>query len=936
VDFRLLGPFEVESDGRDLTPARRKQRLLLVALLLRAGRVVATDDLIDVVWGESAPATAQKALHGHVSALRKLLGAETIETRPPGYLLHVDEGSVDTGRFEALVEAAGREIDPATRRDLLRSASALFRGEPLADFRYEPFAREEAARLKELRLGALTGRIEAELELGRHGELIPELERVVAEHPHDERLRAALMLALYRGGRQAQALHVYGEGRQRLVEDLGIDPGPALQQLERRILNQDPALELPSVRAPAAEAPRTNLPQQPTPLIGREQELEEVRARLRNGGGRLWTLTGPAGTGKTRLAIEAAVGLPDRFPDGAFFVALAPMADPELVLPTIADTVGVDKGAGVNVADVVEQSLADRKLLLVLDNFEHLLTAAPAVSRLVGATNELVVLATSRERLHVGGERVYPVPPLSSDEAIALFAERAEAVKPDFQLTEANERVVAEICRRLDGLPLAIELAAARVALFPPVALLDRLDERLKLLTGGARDRPERHQTLRAAIDWSHDLLSEEDQTLLARLSVFAGGWTVEAAEAVCNSDLDVISGLSSLVDKNLVQLGGSEQEPRLTMLETIREYARERLEAGGETETRRRHAEYFLAFAEELEPALVGRGGREAQKRLFAELDNFRVALSWAVETGAGSLALSLVWALWRFWWDHSLAAESQTWCEAALAAAPDAPPELRGRALFAASDVFYVRGDWDEYRDALAEALPLLEAGHDEEFVLYTLWALSVVDHVQGDQDAADRRALDALVRAEAGGYDELIGRLNVLLGAGALMRGDAAAARVYFETAAAKHEQIGDSYGRAVALQNLGIAAVLGGEAATAARALVESLDEWDFSQNLHNLGHTLVVAAGIAHSYGEVALATRVLGMVAAHFERVGVLLQPFEAQIDRETRAAAEAELGTARYEQELSRGAAADPADELPTVREALRRWATAGHGARL
>jgi predicted ATPase len=759
---------------------------------------------------------------------------------------------------------------------------------------------------------------------------------MIAEHPHEERLRAALMLALYQAGRQTQALHAYGEGRHRLVEELGIEPGPVLQQLERRILNQDPALELAPARAPAAAAPRTNLPRQATPLIGREQELEEVRARLRNGGGRLWTLTGPAGTGKTRLAIEAAAGLVDDFPDGTFFVALAPIVDPDLVLPTVADTVGMDKGAGVDVADVVEQSLADRKLLLVLDNFEHLLAAAPAVSRLVGTTNELAVLATSRERLHVGGERVYPVPPLRSDEAIPLFAERAEAVKPDFQLTEANEPVVREICRRLDGLPLAIELAAARIALFPPTALLDRLDERLKLLTGGGRDQPARHQTLRAAIDWSHDLLSEQDQMLLARLSVFAGGWTLEAAEAICDGDLDVIDGLSSLVDKSLVRLEGTEEEPRFAMLETIREYARERLEASGEAETRRRHAEHFLGFAEQLEPALVGRGGREAQKRLFAELDNFRAALSWAIETAAGSLALGLVWALWRFWWDHSLAAESQSWCQAALAAAPDAPPERRGRALFAASDVFYARGEWDEFRGALAEALPLLEAGHDEEFVLYTLWALSVADHVQGYQDAADRRALDALVRAEAGGYEELIGRLNVLLGAGALMRGDASAARVYFETAAAKHAEIGDSYGRAVALQNLAIAAVLGRDPASSARALVESFDEWDFSQNLHNLGHTLVVAAGIAQSSGEPALATRVLGMVAAHFERVGVQLQPFEAQIDRETRELAEAELGTEHYREELERGAAEDPADELPVVVEALRRWATAGEGARL
>ncbi len=928
MEFRLLGPFEVESDGRDLTPSRPKRRALLAALLLRANEVVSTDDLIEAVWVGSPPASAQTALQGHVAALRKEFGPERIETRPPGYLLRAEPAAIDARRFELLLETARSEREPAQCSALLREALALFRGEPLADFRYEPFAREEAARLEQLRLSALEERIEAELELGRPAELLPELERLLGGRPYEERLCALLMLALYRSGRQAQALQVYAEGRRRLVEDLGIEPGPALQRLEHQILNQDPALEAASSREAVGRA-KSNLPSQPTPLIGREAELAEIRERLDRT--RLLTLTGTAGTGKTRLAIEAAAELAERYPGGAVFVALAPIADAELVLPTIAQALGITDTVA-HAADTLAAALAVTKpLLLVLDNCEHVLDAGPALAQLFAEAPSLTVLATSREPLRIAGERVYPVPPLRTEEAIPLFAERAEAVKADFQLTEANEPAVAEICRRLDHLPLAIELAAARVVLFPPAALLARLDRRLSLLTVGGRDQPGRHQTLRAAIDWSHELLPEPAQALFAQLSVFAGGWTLEAAEAVCDGELDVIDGLASLIDKSLVRVEGTEEEPRFTMLETLREYARERLEAGGEADTRRRHAEYFLALAKEFEPVLVGRGGREAQRRLLAELDNFRAALTWAIESGEGTSALALVWALWRFWWDHNLATESHAWCEAALAASPDAPPELRGRALFAASDVFYARGEWDDYRRAVADSIPLLEAGGDEEVLLYARWATAVADHVQGYQAAADRVALDTLRRAEDKGYGELIGRLNVLLGGGALTRGDAAAARTYFESAAAKHDEIGDSYGRAVALENLAIAAVLDRDPANAARALSECLDEWDFSENLHNLGHSLVVAAGIAQASGEAALGVRLLGSVAALFERLGIALQFFEAQIDRETRQLAEADLGAARYEEELERGAASEPADDLALVRESLRRWATAG-----
>jgi predicted ATPase/DNA-binding SARP family transcriptional activator len=740
VEFRLLGPFEVESGGRDLTPVRRKQRLLLAALVLEANRVAAIDDLIEVLWGSSPPATARKALHGHIAALRKRLGPVTIETRPPGYLLHAEVGSVDVRRLEALLEAAKGDEIARTRAELLRSALALFRGEPLADFRYEPFARDEAARLEEIRFGALTDRIEADLELGRHRSLIPELELLVAEHPHDERLRGALMLALYRAGRQVEALQSYTETRQRLVDDLGVEPGPELKELERQILNHDPALELQS--APAmAETARAKLPMPATALVGREQELADVCRLLERA--RLVTLTGTAGSGKTRLALAAAAERAKRFAKGPVFVGLAPVADAELVLPAVAEALGVRQTGGQALLEGLTAALVGSDdVLLVLDNCEHVLDAAPALAELLADAPSVTVLATSREQLHLAAERVYPVPPLSTEAAVRLFAERAEAVKPAFELTEANREVVTEICEQLDGLPLAIELAAARVTMFPPQALLARLDQRLHLLTGAARDRPERHHTLRAAIDWSHELLSGAERALFARFSVFAGGWTPEAAEAVCNGDVDVIAGLGSLIDKSLVHLGGTDEGPRFTMLETMREYAQERLAERGPAETnavRDRHVAWMIEFAERAEVELRGPDQAAWLERLHAELGNFRAAFNSSVERGNAEPALRLGAALLEFWMVRADWNDGLRWVERALALPGAAEAPARTKALRAAAELADALSD---YRTATAyyeESLALARTLGDERGIAEGLFGLSFEAERVGDHRRA-----------------------------------------------------------------------------------------------------------------------------------------------------------------------------------------------------
>jgi DNA-binding SARP family transcriptional activator len=378
VKFRLLGRLEVDADGVDLTPVRPQQRALLALLLLRAGEVVANDDLVDALWGPRPPEAAQKAVHGHISALRKRLGAERIETRPPGYRLRLARGDeVDAHRFERVV-AAARTDGPSARSRKLREALTLFRGEPLSDFRNEEFAVPEALRLEELRLTVVEEQIDAELELGRHAQVVPELERLVVDHPLRERMRAQLMLALYRAGRQADALQAFQEARTRLVDGLGIDPSPALRRLERQILNHDPELAAPGTLSPERNlaSARASLPPQTTPLIGREREIEDVTDLLRRPEVRLLTLTGTGGTGKTRLAIQSAAELLDAFADGVVFVGLAPLQDPDLVLTTTAQALGIGTTSGETLAQDLARFLRNRELLLVFDNFEHLLAAA--------------------------------------------------------------------------------------------------------------------------------------------------------------------------------------------------------------------------------------------------------------------------------------------------------------------------------------------------------------------------------------------------------------------------------------------------------------------------------------------------------------------------------------------------------------------------------
>src|SRR5829696_5818973 len=505
--------------------------------------------------------------------------------------------------------------------------------------------------------------------------------------------RVARLLSTGHGGQVLLSLPTQELVRDQLptgtwLRDLGERRLKDLSRPERIFQLTTPELlaEFPPLRT--LESSPNNLPLQHTPLIGREREVEEVCARLRSPGVRLLTLTGPGGAGKTRVGLQAAAELLMEFEDGIFFVALAAIADPALVASTIARTLGLTDGAQPP-EELLKGYLHDRQTLLVLDNLEQVLEAAPLLDELLSAAPNLKILATSRTPLRIYGEHEFPVPPLSLPDpgslppvehltqygGVGLFVERARVVKPDFALTEENAPAVVEICARLDGLPLAIELAAARTKLLPPRAMLDRLGDRLKLLTGGARNLPQRQRTLRSAIEWSYGLLDAGEMTLFSRLAVFSGGCTLEAMEAICDAEselpMDILEGTSSLMDKSLLrQEEGAEGEPRFVMLETIHEYGRERLNKSGEAEEiRRLHAEYFLALAELGESKL--RGPEEAKwlECLEIEHDNMRDALSRALDAVEAELALRLAGALWRFWWMRGYYDEGRRWLEAALA---------------------------------------------------------------------------------------------------------------------------------------------------------------------------------------------------------------------------------------------------------------------------
>ena len=673
-----------------------------------------------------------------------------------------------------------------------------------------------------------------------------------------------------------------------------------------------------------------NLPAQPTPLVGRERELREVCGLLSEKEVRLLTLTGPGGIGKTRLGLQVAAELLNEFEDGVFFVALAPITDPALVASAIAEALGVVEAGDQPLEEGLKGYLHGKELLLLLDNFEQVLGGAPLVGELLSACPKLKVLATSRSVLKVYGEQEYPVSPLelprpggllpidrlSQYEAVRLFIERAKAAKPDFSVTDENAPAVAEICMRLDGLPLAIELAAARKKLLTPSAMLQRLGSRLKLLGGGSRDLPERQRTLRGTIEWSFALLEEGEQVLFARLAVFSGGRTLEAIEAVCDAEgdlpMDALEGVSSLLDKSLLrQEEGPEGEPRFVMLETIHEYARERLEASGEAEeTSRLHAEYFLALAEAAEPELSGADQLACLERLEAEHDNMRAALTWSLEKEPET-ALRLAVALARFWEMRARFLEGSRWLEAALRQSDRADFGTRAKLLSQAGTFAFYRTDFEHAIVLHGEALELYRQVGDDNGVAFALMCLGAQHMEKGDHERAAPFLEEALALSRRiGDKRNTAGTLHNL-GEVERQRGNYERAKALGTESIGLWRKIKDDYNLSMVVGWVGLLEVWSGDQPDLAEgflnealALERELGYWAYA------AYCLEAFAGLAEARGQDARAARLWGAAEALRTDIGAPLPLDAHRLYKPSMAAARALLGEAEWEEAFAQGMA--------------------------
>jgi predicted ATPase/DNA-binding SARP family transcriptional activator len=852
--FRVLGPVQIVTGSGPVEVASGRQVALLSCLLMARGEVASRDRLIDALWGEQPPPTAPNALQVQVHALRRRLGADRIEREGPGYRLRLQPGELDLEQFELLVER-GRTEEADAAAASFREALALWRGPAYEDVRYEAFAQAEVARLEELRLAVLEDRVEADLDLGRHRELVPELEALVAEHPSRERLCGQLMLALYRSDRQAAALDVFARARHALREQLGLEPGPALQELQQAILRQDAALAV----EPSELRGRRHLPAPETPLVGRGAELAELTALVR-GGARLVTLTGAGGIGKTRLALRTAHELADAFADGVYFVDLSHLTDPDLVPDAIASALGLGTQR-----DETQAFLRRRRLLLLLDNFEVVDAAAPLVSELLRAAPGLAVLATSRTPLRLSGEHQYRVEPLPLDDAVRLFAARAEAVAPSFRRPSESE--VEQLCLRLDCLPLAIELSAARTRDYAPAELLASVPGALEL--EGARDLPARQRTLRATIDWSHRLLAPEAQALFARLAVFSGGFTAASAAAVCGAERDT---LAALVAASLVQ----ERPGRYFMLETVREYALELL--GEDDDLRRGHAEHFAGVAEAVEHEHPASGAWEG---LEADHDNFRAALDWSRDRGAVELQLRIAGALAYFWSTTDHLREGHARIEEALRHADGAPAPLRASVHTGMARIAHSLGDYERMGASAHAGLELYRSLADDRRTALALNVLGIALSNLGDIDGGIAcHEENAAISRELGDGLRLSSALNNL-GYCLLRRGLHDAARAQFEAGLAVTREIGHRTGESVMLGNLGLAALL-------ERRRAEALEHFRAALLIdRELGYTeglIYGLVGIAAALPASDEAATLLGAADAAARASAVELEPLELEV----------------------------------------------------
>ncbi len=871
----LLGGFKVSVGSRVIEEnawRRRKAASLVKLLALAPGHRLHREQVMDTLWPDLGARAASNNLRQALHAARR-----TLDPKPdiaPHYLSLKNEQLalcpggqcwVDAEALQEAAAAARRSREPAA----YRAAIELYAGDLLPEDRYEEWAEGRRTELQRLYLTLLVEISGLYEQRENFGGAIEALQRVVGIEPNHEKAHEGLMRLYALEGRRGEALAQY----ERLVEvfsrELGAEPAASSRALRDEIeAGRFPKKD--GERSPAGGPEKTpstsrhNLPAVRSSFIGREREMLEIKRELSMT--RLLTVVGAGGSGKTRLALEVARDLVEVYPDGVWIAELSGLSDGTLVPQAVAGVLGIREQPGQPLVDTLIDALRAKNMLLILDNCEHLVEAAACmVDMLLDSCPRLRVLATSREPLDVEGEVRWPVLSLSvpdtprsptrweleSSEAARLFVERAAGRRSGFTLGPENAGAVAEICRRLEGIPLAIELAAARVGLLSVVQISERLEDSLGLLTGGGRTRTPRQRTLQGALDWSHDLLSEQEMVLFRRLSVFSGGWTLKAAEAVGTGESvrrgEVLELLSGLVEKSLVVVAETTEkgEVRYRLLEPIRHYARQKLEESEEAEVVRRwHAEFFLALAEEAEPKLRGPEQGRWLDRLEPEHDNLRAALDWSAERRAES-GLRLCAALWQFWYVRGFLSEGRRRLEEGIARYPAAPAKVRAKAFDGAGWLAQAQGDYESARALYEEQLELSHALEDEGGIARSLGNLGSVALSQGEHERATGLLRKSLaLHRKLGSQEETITVL-LDLGASASSQGDLAQAIVWFQEGLAFCREFGDKFGAAASLGNLGKATLLQGDHERATTLLAESLALF------RELGDRLDIAVALIH-------------------------------------------------------------------------------------
>jgi predicted ATPase/DNA-binding SARP family transcriptional activator/Tfp pilus assembly protein PilF len=994
LTFGLLGPTAVTGEGGPVDVHGVLRRRLLTRLLMVANQPVPLDLLSEDLWEGHPPASARTTLKSHVSLLRRALGPERLSHRDGAYVITVSPGELDVFLFEqeaADGQAARRDGDLRSAVGLLGQGLARWRGPALADAAGAAWAVPESVRLAELRASSQEAWLEARLGLGEHADVVSAAEAAVSEHPLREGLWAKLILALYRTGRQADALRAYTRVRELLRDELGIDPGPELAGLEGAVLRQEPALlvmpEPPDSpasgpgQAPASPARMpsqpNNLPSEFSSFVGREEQLSQIAALLSTS--RLVTLTGVGGIGKTRLALRTARATLAGTGHGVWLAELASVADPAQVMRELARAIGVREEPGTDLGDVVTRRLSDGEQLLVLDNCEHVREAAAALAeRLLRAGDGLRVLVTSREPLRVAGETVYQVPPMTlpaspggghpdenpepgavqalllGSEAVQLFVERARSQQASFELLVTNSRLAASLCRRLDGIPLALELAAARMRSLTLADIESRLGDRFRMLTGGGGTAQPRQRTLRALIDWSYDLLSDDEKLALCRLSVFAGGWDLGAAERVAGGNGldrgDVMDLLASLADQSLVQVDMTGDAARYRLLETVREYAAERLRSAGDEELQARaaHARLFLQLAEVAAPHFSHGGQVAYRARLAAEHDNLLIAFDHFLAAPDGSArALRLATALGWFWSSSGCYSEGVELLGAALGH-PEvaAPTALRCAGLTMAGHLLWRSGDLTRAQVVLDEAVGIARQLAEPALIADALRHLAWVADRRGDKDRAISMATEAVELAAQVDETHVLSRAYDVRAAVRQER-DPAGARSDYERALSYCESSANHEGHASTLNNLavleleqgnydvarahfdraldlarqshsagilpyleygcGMASALDGDTAAAGPAFAEALGSARQTGQRSLVAYAMLGIAVTAAGSGWQPQAAALLGAADARFEELRETPEALEARLRAQALAVLRADLGD-RFEQEYAAG----------------------------